>query len=81
VRKVTGGAVWDDKLLGKSVRFYYSNSVPANQCIHYAKNSNKVPKSDGARPLMTLPDTFPTDVDYARYIDAANQLLREVGYA
>jgi DNA polymerase elongation subunit (family B) len=81
VRKVTGGAVWDDKLLGKSVRFYYSSIVPANQCIHYAKNSNKVPKSDGARPLMTLPDTFPADVDYARYIDAAKQLLREVGYA
>jgi hypothetical protein len=81
VRKVTGGAVWNGELLGKSVRFYYSCKVDRNQCIHYAKNSNKVPKSDGAMPLMTLPNSFPNDVDYARYIDAAVQLLVEVGHA
>ena len=81
VRKVTGGAVWNGELLGKSVRFYYSCKVDRNLCIHYAKNSNKVPKSDGARPLMTLPNRFPDDVSYGRYIDAAKQLLIEVGYA
>jgi DNA polymerase elongation subunit (family B) len=81
VRKVTGGATWNGELLGKSVRFYYSNQVPSEQCIHYAKNSNKVPKSDGARPVMTLPDSLPNDVDYQRYCEAAQQLLIEVGYA
>jgi hypothetical protein len=81
VRKVTGGATWNGELLGKSVRFYYSNKVPSDQCIHYAKNSNKVPKSDGAIPVMTLPDSLPNDVDYQRYCEAAQQLLIEVGYA
>ena len=81
VRKVTGGAVWQNKYLGKAVRFYYSCKVNRDECIHYAKNSNKVPKSDGAKPLMTLPNSFPDDVAYGRYIDAAKELLREVGYA
>lgn len=81
VRKVTGGAVWQKQYLGKAVRFYYSCKVNRDECIHYAKNSNKVPKSDGAKPLMTLPNSFPDDVAYGRYIDAAKELLREVGYA
>ena len=81
VRKVTGGAVWCGEYLGKAVRFYYSRAVDKDTCIAYAKNSNKVPKSDGARPMMTLADSLPPDVDYARYIDMAEQLLREVGHA
>ena len=52
VRKVTGGAKWRGKILGKSVRFYYSSSVDQDEAITYAKNGNKVPKSDGAMPLM-----------------------------
>lgn len=81
VRKVTGGAVWQGEYLGKAVRFYYSIDVKSDVNIEYAKNSNKVPKSDGARPLMTLPDKLPDDIDYQRYADAAKQLLRQVGYA
>jgi hypothetical protein len=63
------------------VRFYYSNSVPADATINYVKNGNKVPQSQGTRPLMVLPDTFPDDVDYKVYEDAAVKLLWEVGYA
>lgn len=81
VRKVTGGATWQGEYLGKAVRFYYSAEVMGETCIHYAKNSNKVPKSDGARPLMTLPDTLPSDIDYQRYINDAYTLLKAVGYA
>lgn len=81
VRKVTGGATWQGEYLGKAVRFYYSADVTGETCIHYAKNSNKVPKSDGARPLMTLPDTLPGDIDYQRYINDAYELLKAVGYA
>lgn len=80
VRKVTGGAVWEGEYLGKAVRYYYSSKINPETCIHYAKNSNRVPVSGGARPLMDLPDTLPTDIDYKVYIDNANKLLDEVGY-
>jgi len=80
VRKVTGGAVWEGGYLGKAVRYYYSTEVNPDTCIHYAKNSNRVPNSGGAKPLMNLPQTFPKDVNYVVYIEAANKLLKEVGY-
>lgn len=81
VRRVTGGAVWCGEYLGKAVRFYYSRAVNKDVCIVYAKNSNKVPKSDGARPMMTLANAVPDDVDYSRYIEMAEELLKEVGHA
>jgi len=81
VRKVTGGAVWRDIKLGKTVRFYYSTDVAEDESIRYAKNSNRVPKSAGAKPLLDLPETFPKDVDYNAYITAADKLLCEIGYA
>lgn len=81
LRKVNGGGVWRGIYLGRAVRFYLSTSVPQNECIHYKTNSNRVPKSSGAMPVMVLPKTFPTDVDYDSYIYAAEDLLREVGYA
>ncbi|MBE0471210.1 MAG: hypothetical protein IBX55_17080 [Methyloprofundus sp.] len=80
IRNVTGGAVWQDQELGKAVRFYYSTSVPEAEPIRYLKNNNMVPKSAGARPLMDLPGSFPNDIDYPRYIVAAEKLLCEVGY-
>lgn len=79
VRRVDGGAVWRDELLGKAVRFYYSIHVRSDEHIQYARNTNKVPKSDGSRPLMTLPDKFPDDIDYARYIGMAHDALRDLG--
>lgn len=81
VRRVQGGAEWRGEYVGKAVRFYYSTEVADDECIHYAKNSNRVPKSAGAKPLMDLPDTFPTDVNYQAYIVEAEKLLAEVGYA
>lgn len=81
VRKVTGGAKWRGGYLGKTVRYYKSTEVPDADCIHYATNSNRVPKSCGCRPLMDLPNGFPDDVDFDHYIAAARKLLKEVGYA
>jgi hypothetical protein len=80
VRKVTGGAIWDGEHVGKTVRFYYANSVPHDRCILYAKNGNRVPKSAGSKPLMDLPDGLPNDIDYAVYIEAAEKLISEIGY-
>lgn len=81
VRKVSGGAKWRGDELGRAVRFYHSSEVAADECLEYAKNGNKVPNSDGCKPLMELPDDFPTDVNYDYYIKEANDVLKEVGYA
>lgn len=80
VRRVTGGAVWNGKPIGKAIRYYYSTSVPSEQTINYKKNGNKVPKSQGTKPLMQLPDSFPDDVDYRVYEVETERLLCEVGY-
>lgn len=79
VRRVQGGAEWRGEYVGKAVRFYYSTDVADDECIHYAKNSNRVPKSAGAKPLMQLPDKLPSDINYATYIVEAEKLLAEVG--
>jgi hypothetical protein len=79
IRRVTGGAIWRKAYLGKSVRFYYSSEVSKEEQISYAKNSNKVPKTDGARPLMTLPSSLPGDINYARYIELAREGLKDMG--
>jgi DNA polymerase elongation subunit (family B) len=80
IRTVKGGAVWRDTTLGKAVRFYLSNAVPSDECIHYKSNGNRVPKSAGAKPLMDLPEKLPNDIDYHAYITAAEKILAEVGF-
>lgn len=79
VRSVTGGAVWQDEYLGKAVRFYYSNEVNPETCIRYAKNGNKVPVSDGCRPMMQLASAVPNDMHRQRYCQMAHEALKEFG--
>lgn len=74
----------DDKYryLGKVVRWYYAKGERG--AIHYRKktatgNHNKVAGSDGAMPLMELPDALPADIDYEWYIRETNDILRDVG--
>ena len=75
IRSVTGGAVWRDQYLGKAVRFYYSKN---GATIHYKKNGNKVPKSDGAHPLMCLDDNV-NELDKQAYIDECKSMLIDLG--
>ena len=77
VRTVNGGAVKDGEYLGKAIRWYWAAGEMGE--IVCAKNGNKVPDSDGARPVMDLPETFPDDVDFARYEAVAVGILRDVG--
>lgn len=79
IRRVDGGAVWRGEYLGKAVRFYYSTAADRDEQIAYARNSNKVPKSDGAVPLMTLPVGFPGDIDIDRYVEMAEEGLKDLG--
>lgn len=78
VRTVKGGAVKDGEYLGKAIRYYYAAGMGGE--IVYALNGNKVPNSDGARPCMELPTTFPNDVDFERYIADAMDILRDISY-
>ena len=77
VRRVNGGAVkhQDGKLeyLGKVVRWYYSRDEKGT--INYKTNGNKVPQTDGARPLPILPDKFPDDIDYDWYARKCREMF------
>lgn len=64
--------------LGKVIRWYYSTEAQGN--IVYAKTGNKVALTDGAKPLMTLPDRFPEDIDYDWYIRSTYTILQQIGY-
>ena len=77
VRNVKGGALKDDERIGKVVRYYYS--VETDTPLFYASNGNRVPRSDGAMPCMTLPDELPGDIDYLRYEREAYAILHECG--
>lgn len=78
VRTVKGGAYHVDTYVGKAIRWYYAKGLDTT--INYMLSGNKVPKSEGAKPCMTLPDEFPNDVDLDWYVNEANALLRDVGY-
>ena len=77
VRQVSGGAVKGTEYLGKAVRWYYAQGETG--AIHYRKNGNKVAKSDGARPVMVLPESLPVDIDHSRYISEARAILDDLG--
>ncbi|QDB70849.1 hypothetical protein [Pseudomonas virus PBPA162] len=64
--------------LGKSVRWYYATGN--NGELVYAESGNKVAKSDGAKPLMDLPDSMPQDINYEWYITEAEKILTHIGY-
>jgi hypothetical protein len=77
VRNVTGGAIKDGGYLGKTVRFYHSNST--SSALHYAKSGNTVPTSEGCRPMMKITKQFPIDVDHNWYITEAISILKDMG--
>lgn len=76
VRTVKGGAVKDGVYLGRAVRWYYGANTGGE--IVYASSGNKVPKSEGGKPCMQLPEAFPDDIDYSRYEKEALEILEEI---
>lgn len=77
VRNVRGGAHKDGYYLGKVVRWYHANGVTG--VIAYIQSGNKVPNSEGAKPLMELGE-FPTDLNFDYYIERAYGILEDIGY-
>jgi len=76
-RTVKGGGVYDGEYLGKMVRWYYS--LESKGYISYKLNGNKVPKTDGCKPMMDLTNTIPKDLDYEWYVNEAVSALKDLG--
>ena len=70
--------VWvDDVRLGRIVRWYYATSGTGP--IRYRTTGSTVPKTEGCRPLMELPDALPADINYLWYFAEARSLLNDIG--
>lgn len=76
-RTVKGGGQYDGDILGKVVRWYYSTK--SKGCITYTSNGNKVPKTDGCKPMMELLNHIPNDLDYDWYVNEAISKLKDLG--
>lgn len=78
IRQVKGGALdQEGSYLGKAVRWYYARGVTG--ALTYKINGYTVPRSEGARALMELPQNLPADVDHAWYIREAHAILADIG--
>jgi hypothetical protein len=67
----------ETEYVGKTVRWYYAKDVQGT--LVYAGSGNTVPRSEGAKPCMVLPDEFPEDMDYDWYIQEAVKILEQIG--
>lgn len=75
VRRVTGGAVKNGEYLGTAIRWYYA--VGEEGAIINAKNGYDVPRSQGAKPCMVLPEGMAPDINYDYYIARATKMLEK----
>lgn len=78
VRYVKGGAHKDGVYLGKDVRWYMSTDIAGT--INYISSGNKVPDSEGAKPMMDMLKQFPNDIDYHWYEERAKSMLVDIAY-
>jgi hypothetical protein len=77
LRTVKGGAVKGKVYLGKAVRWLYTASTYGS--INYKTSGNKVPRTEGATPLMDLPEVFPDNINYKWYETECKELLSDIG--
>lgn len=62
---------------GRVARWYMTKEqLPP---ISYVGSGNKVPKTEGAKVCMTLPDKLPNDLDIDWYINETYQILEDIG--
>lgn len=62
--------------IGKTVRFYHS----IDGGILLTSAGHKVPVAEGVTHVQEYPLDFPNNVDYQWYINAAYDLLKDIGY-
>lgn len=74
-RKVSGGAFFEGQKLGRVARWYYCRNGGA---IKNGKG-HQVANAEGVRPMMTLTDTVPLDLDRDYYVIRAKRMLLTLG--
>lgn len=77
------GATWKEGYLGKVVRYYWGrDGQPIYEAVPNPATGNfkKIQKTEGAVECMRLPDEFPADIDYGRYIEETESILTSLGY-
>lgn len=79
VRNVTGGCEQGGVNLGRVARWYMTTEKMGS--IRYCTNGNLVPKTEGARACLVLPEGFPADLNYDWYINEAKEMLENMGVA
>lgn len=67
----------DTEYLGKSIRWYQATATLGN--LVNAKTGHAVPDSAGAKPLMRMPKSIPSDLDRQWYVARAERILTEIG--
>ncbi len=72
------GAHKNGEYLGKVVRWYYAKGELGT--INTVLANSKVADSEGGKPVMDMPDSFPDDVDYDKYIRLTKGILEDIGY-
>jgi len=77
IRNVKGGAEQNGVALGRVVRWYMTTEKMG--AIRYSSNGNLVPKTEGAKACMVLPDDFPKDLDHDWYIRETYSMLSDMG--
>lgn len=77
IRNVKGGAEQEGVNLGRVVRWYMTTEKMG--AIRYSSNGNLVPKTEGAKACMTLPEGFPEDLHYDWYIQETYSMLKDMG--
>lgn len=77
IRNVKGGGEQGGIPLGRVARWYMTTQEI--EPIRYVSNGNKVPKTDGAKVCLVLPETLPADLDYHWYITETHDMLNTMG--
>lgn len=62
---------------GRIARWYMK--AGSTTPINYSGSGNKVPKTEGAKVCMTLPDALPDDIDLDWYVNEAVSILGDLG--
>jgi len=77
IRKVKGGAEKGGESIGKVIRWAYRANE--RNAINYKMNGNTVPRTEGAWPLMELPEEFPDWIDHDWYVREAHAIMQDIG--
>jgi hypothetical protein len=72
------GAHKNGEYLGKCVRWYYAKGELGT--INTIAANNKIADSEGGKPCLDLPDTFPDDINYSWYLNKCNEILEDIAY-